>query len=172
MLKKILPFEELWYHSTLSKEELFLHLKNEIDPEKSFGFGANRHTYSKPYIGKVFSERFEIRKAINYRNSFLPTIKGEIHNTINGSKIKIKMTLAEFVKAFMILWLSLVSFACFAVLINLITNGIDYETGSAVLIPFGMLIIGTLMVSLGFKTESKKSRKDLEEILQARIIEN
>ncbi|WP_281631682.1 hypothetical protein [Flavobacterium luteolum] len=172
MFKKLLPFEELWYHSSLSKEDLFLHLQNEIEPEKSFGFGMNRHNYSKPYIGRIFNERFEIKRAINYRNSFLPTIKGEVHNAISGSKIKIKMTIPEFAKVFMILWLGIVSIACIGVSINLIINGIDSETEPAVLIPFVMLIIGAAMVSAGFKTESKKSKKDLEEILQAKMIEN
>lgn len=39
------------------------------------------------------------------------------------------------------------------------------------LIPFFMLAIGILMVYFGFKTESRKSIKDLEEILKAKILE-
>lgn len=172
MLKKILPFEELMYHSKLTKEELFIHLQKEIEAEKSFGLGAIGYSYSKPYVGKVFNNRFEIKRVINYRNSFLPVIKGEIQDAVNGSKVKIKLNLTDFVKVFMIVWLGGVFLACIAVLINFIMNGFDPETGFIIFIPFGMLVFGIIMVSVGFKAESKKSKTDLEEILQARIIEN
>lgn len=172
MIKKILPFEELLYHSKLTKEELFLHLQNEIEAEKSFGLGAHKYSYSKPYIGKVFNNQFEIKRAINYRNSFLPIIKGEIQDAVNGSKIKIKLKLVDIVKVFMIIWLSGVFLACIAVGTNFAINGFDPETGFTILIPFGMLLFGILMVTISFKAESRKSKKDLEEMLQARIVES
>nr|WP_315149073.1 hypothetical protein [uncultured Flavobacterium sp.] len=55
MIKKILPFEKLIYRSKLTKEELLVHLQNEIEAEKSFGFGDNNFSYSKPYIGKIYN---------------------------------------------------------------------------------------------------------------------
>lgn len=172
MIKKILPFEKLIYHSTLTNEELLAHLQNEIEAEKSFGFGVNNYSYSKPYIGKIYNNSFEIKRAINYRNSFLPKINGEIKNDINGSKINVKMNLAEIVKVFMIIWLGGVLIACVATLYHIIfNNGINSEGDFFMLIPFFMLIFGVLMVSFGFKLESKKSIKDLEEILKAKIIE-
>lgn len=172
MIKKILPFEKLVYHSTLTKEELLAHLQNEIEAEKSFGFGAINHSYSKPYIGKIYNNTFEIKRAINYRNSFLPKINGEIQNDINGSKISVKMNLVEFVKIFMIIWLGGVLIGCLATSYSIIfKNGLNSEGGLFMFIPFFMLIVGIVMVSFGFKAESKISIKDLEEILKAKIIE-
>jgi len=171
MLKKLLPFEKLIYRSTLTKEELLAHLQNEIEDQKSFGFGAFKHSYSKPYIGKIFNNSFKIQKAINYRNSFLPIIQGEIKDDINGSKINVKMNLANLVKVFMIVWLGGVSIACIAALYKIIfDNDLDSEAQFLIFIPFCMLIIGILMVSLGFKVESRKSITDLEEILKAKIV--
>lgn len=172
MIKKLLPFEELFYRSKLTKEELLLHLQNEIEAEKSFGFGANNFSYSKPYIGKIFNNSFEIKRAINYRNSFLPIIKGEIKEDINGSKVIVKMSLVELVKVFMIIWLGGVSVACIAVTYNILfNNGLNSEAGFFMFIPYVMLIFGIAMVGFGFKIESKKSAQDLETILQAKIIE-
>lgn len=172
MIRKLLPFEKLVYHSILNKEELITHLQNEIEAEKSFGFGAHRSSYSKPYIGKFYLNRFEIKRAVNYRNSFLPVIKGEIKDGINGTKITVKMGLADFVKAFMILWLGAVSFGCIGALYSLIfTDTVNSEAGFFMFIPFAMLLFGIGMVSFGFKAESQRSIKDLEGILQAKIIE-
>ncbi|MFH7015615.1 hypothetical protein [Flavobacterium sp. FlaQc-47] len=170
MIKKILPFEKLIYRSNLTKEELLSHLQNEIEAEKSFGFGAKSFSYSKPYIGKIYNNSFEIKRAINYRNSFLPVIQGEIQNDINGSKINIRMNLVEIVKIFMIIWLGGVFIACLATSYTLIfTNDLNSESGFFMYIPFFMLALGILMVYFGFKIESKKSAKDLEGILKAKI---
>jgi hypothetical protein len=172
MIKKLVPFEKLVYHSTLTKEELLAHLQNEIEAEKSFGFDANNHSYSKPYIGKIDTNTFEIKRAINYKNSFLPKITGEIQNDFNGSKINVKMNLEGFVKIFMVIWLGGVLIGCLATSYSIIFNdGLNSEGGLFMFIPFLMLIVGIAMVSFGFKIESKKSIKDLEEILKAKIIE-
>jgi len=171
MIKKLLPFEEIVYRSKLNKEELVARLQNEIEAEKSFSFGANRFSYSKSYIGKISDNRFEIKRAINYRNSFLPVIKGEIRNDLNGSKILVKMNLVELIKVFMIIWLAAVFIGCIAVTYNLIFNkGFDSEAVPFVFIPYFMLLFGVVLVSFGFKSESKKSISDLEELLQAKII--
>ena len=172
MIKILLPFEELFYRSKLTKEDLLLHLQNEIEAEKSFGFGVNNFSYSKPYVGKIFNNSFEIKRAINYRNSFLPIIKGEIKEDINGSKVIVKMSLVELVKVFMIIWLGGVSVACIAVTYNILfNNGLNSEAGFFMFIPYVMFIFGIAMVGFGFKIESKKSAQDLERILQAKIIE-
>ncbi|WP_343697209.1 hypothetical protein [Flavobacterium sp.] len=172
MIKKILPFEELFYRSQLSKQDLLAHLENEIEAEKSFGFSANNFSYSKPYVGKIYGNKFKIKRAINYRNSFLPIIKGEIKEDISGSKIIVKMSLVEFVKVFMIIWLGGAFIACIAVTYNILfNNGLNSEAGFFMLIPYGMLLLGIAMAGFGFKVESKKSTQDLEKILQAKIVE-
>lgn len=171
MIKKLLPFEEIVYRSTLTKEELLAHLQNEIEAQKAFGFGANRVSYSKPYIGKIYDNSFKIQKAIKYRNSFLPIIKGVIKDDINGCKINVKMNLDAFVKAFMIVWLGGVSVACIAALYKILfDNDLESEAQFFIFIPFFMLIVGIAMVSLGFKAESRKNITDLEEILKAKVV--
>ncbi len=51
-------------------------------------------------------------------------------------------------------------------------NGLNFDGGLFTFIPFFMLIAGVVMIYFGFKLESKKSIKDLEEILKAKIIES
>ncbi|MRX41102.1 hypothetical protein GJU43_17590 [Flavobacterium sp. LC2016-23] len=167
MIKKLLPFEELTYHSTLKKEALLVHLQNEIEAEKSFGFGTQRISYSKPYIGKISNPTFELKRAISYRNSFLPIIKGEIKDDSSGSKINVKMGLPDLVKIFMCIWLGIVFLASLGTLYTLLYNN-GLKEGPFIFIPFVMLFGGVAMVVLGFKIESKKSITDLEQLLQAK----
>lgn len=172
MIKKFLPFEELVYHTTFTKKELLAHLQNEIEAENSFDFGINK-SYSKPYIGKIYDNQFEIKRAISYRNSFLPIIKGEIKEDVSGSKIKVSMNLHHYVKIFMIVWLGAVTLASLATAYFLLFDkGPKTEADPFTFIPFIMLLGGIAMVIFGFKTESKKSIKDLEDILHAKIIQN
>lgn len=82
------------------------------------------------------------------------------------------MNLDKIVKVFMIVWLSLVSITCLAITYTIIINGgLDPEGGFPVFIPFLMLVFGIALVSIGFKVESKRSIKDLEELLKAKIFE-
>ena len=157
MIKKILPFERLIYTSTLQSEELIQHLKNEIN--------------GNAYTGKIYQNKFEIKRNINYRNSFLPVIKGEVTGGINGAKVIVKMDLIIFVKIFMCIWLGGVSIAFFAALYTLIYNNESGEIPVGVIfIPLFMLVVGITLVVACFKYESRKSILDLEKILNAKII--
>ena len=172
MLKKILPVEDLVYTSTLNKEALLLHLQNGIEAQKAFGIGAISHTYSKPYIGKIRNNTFEIKRVIDYRNSFLPQIKGVVLESSNGSKIHVKMSLPEIVKFFMVFWLGSVALGCIGVSYYLLfRNPSGAFENPVVFVPFAMLIFGMAMTSLAFKKESKKSIIDLEDLLQAKVIQ-
>lgn len=154
MIRKILPFERLIYNSTLNSEELIQHLKNEIS--------------QNGYTGRVYQNKFEIKRNINYRNSFLPTIKGEVIDGINGAKINVKMDLIIFVKFFMSIWLSGVSIALVFALNTLFTD--KSSSINIISIPLIMLIAGIAMMLFCFKYESRKSIEDLKKILMAKLI--
>lgn len=76
-MSQFLPFENIILTTKLSKEQTFIRLTDNIEAEQSFGFGYHNTTYSKPYIGQIIGDNFEIKRAISYRNSFLPQIKAK-----------------------------------------------------------------------------------------------
>ena len=164
-MSQYLPIENIIYKTKLSKEQTIQKLADNIEAEKSFGFGAHNYTYSKPYIGQIFGNTFEIKRAINYRNSFLPQIKGEVYSEFDGTKIKVKMKPHSFVLVFMTIWFGGVFIGCVATTFALFTQNFS----PFFLIPFGMLIFGIVLLLGAFKTESKKSKKDLVQILEAEI---
>lgn len=164
-MKKILPLEKLILSTRLSKAQVIEKLNENVEPEKSLGFGSSNFSYKKAYIGKIDGDRFEIKRAINYRNSFLPLIKGTVNSEIGRTKIEISMKPNDFVIAFMGIWFGGVSIACIASIHVIMTQ----EFNPFLLIPFAMLLFGIALILAAFKTESSKSKKDLLAILEAEI---
>lgn len=166
-MKKVLPFEKHILRTRLSKEQVIEKLKESVEPEKSFGFGSINFSYTKPYVGRINGETFEIKRAINYRNSFLPLIKGVVNSDIGRTKIDISMKPHDFVIAFMAIWFGGVTIGCIATTYVMLTD----DFNPFLLIPFAMLLFGIALVVGAFKTESSKSKKDLLTILEAEIEE-
>jgi hypothetical protein len=170
MIKKILPSKSLVYHSLLTKEELLERLRDAIETERINDLSSRDKINSKPYFGTIQNGSFNIRRVINYKNSFLPQINGEIKEDVNGTQIKVEMKLMNFVKFFMIIWFSFcVFFVLIFLLVLLFDKNSNSESGFSIIVPLLMLIFASFLVSSGFESESKKSVKDLEEILITKI---
>jgi hypothetical protein len=164
-MNKYLPSENIILKTKLNKEQAISKLNENIEAEKSFGFGAHNHNYSKPYIGQINGNSFEVKRAISYRNSFLPIIKGEVLSESDSIKVSLNMKPHSFVVAFMALWLSGAAFGCIVSTFALFTQ----EFTPFFLIPFGMLIFGIALILVAFKAESAISKKDFVKILEAEI---
>lgn len=164
-MNKYLPFENIIYKTKLSKEQTIQKLAENIEAKKSFGFGAYNYTYSTPYIGSITGNTFEIQRAISYRNSFLPQIKGEVYSEFDGTRVKVSMKPHPFVLVFMTIWFSGVIIGCFATTFALFTQNFS----PFFLIPYGMLLFGIALLYGAFKTESAISKKDLTRILEAEV---
>src|SRR5690606_37412200 len=125
MIKKLLPFEKISYRSALSKDDLIIRLKNQIGVKKPVKFSSYDQNSDKSYIGIVRETSFEIQRAINYRNSFLPQINGNITNGMNGSKIDIEMQMLPLVKIFLIVWFSFVTLFSITTFLPFLQNDTD-----------------------------------------------
>lgn len=83
-------------------------------------------------------------------------------------KIKVKMRLPIFVIVFLCLWCGGVGFICIVLLTQNFGN-LNFKL--VTLIPIGMLLFAYLLTLGGFKFESNKSKKELQTIFEADIIE-
>ncbi|CAM3386775.1 hypothetical protein FLLO111716_07605 [Flavobacterium longum] len=159
-----LPFEKLTYSTKLSREEALAKLAENIAPEKPFGFGTPKTAYDKPYVGQCNGNAFNVKRAIGYRNSFLPMIKGEVVSDISGTKVQVTMRPNVLVLVFMAFWMTGVGAACVFTVFS--ANKQDLSVFS--FIPFVMLFFGIGMLYGGFKIEANIAKKDLARILEAR----
>ena len=103
---------------------------------------------------------------MGYRNSFRPEIKGNIKEGFPGTIIDVQMSLSPFVMVFMFIWLGGVGMTCVAILIDSLSSG-NFEP--MVIVPFGMLILGYVLVTAGFKYESTESKKYFAKLFEAEM---
>lgn len=165
---KFLPAENITYKTRLNEDEIIKRLSDYIEPEKTFWLGMFNSSSTKSYEGQIEGQRFNIKRIIKYRNSFLPRINGVIERDLDGLTIKVKMRLHIFVIVFLCIWCGGVGLGCIALLTESLNSS---EINLATLIPFGMLMFAYLLTMGGFKFESNKSKRDLQTIFEAEIID-
>ena len=169
-LKNLLPFENYVLKTRLSPEEVLKRIDDNIQQNPDTGFFIFSQNYSKPYTGQIIGNSFAMRRNINYRNSFLPVIKGQVTTFVGQTQVNIKMRPETIVLIFISIWLGIAGLVCIVILLigilelkQVLKNGISPE----LLIPFGMLVFGCLLTHFAFKIESKKSKEFLATLLQS-----
>lgn len=158
----MLPLEKFTIYTSLAPDLVCEQLLQVVEPRKTFRW--NRRHPDKPYEGEIGEHSFQIIRIINYRNSFLPLIKGRITPSEMGSKIEVEMSLQPFVFVFMLVWLGMVGQFGVIFLISSIAEG-KFEP--AALIPVGMFMFGCLLPLIGFKPEAARSKQFLEQLLES-----
>jgi hypothetical protein len=167
---KFLPYERLTIYSQLTPESAIQKLIDIVETSQNKKF---RGSMIKSYRGEITGYKFKICRIINYRNSFLPVINGEIEPAKDGCCIHIKMQPNIIVIIFMVVWSSpfvsslLMGFVMtllpllFPKLVTVVSGSIPLY---AILVPVGFLIFGYCLVTIGFKIESIKSKTFFKEL--------
>lgn len=155
-----LPFQKHLLISELPKE-IVIEKLNSITDENVL---IRTKSTSKKFEGWINNNSFSISRIINYRNSYLPIIKGNfISQNNNSTLIEIKMQMNMFATIFMSIWF-LVSGGIFLSVLFSQVESKKFEANSIIII-LGFLIFGYLIMILGFNYEAKKSKEILIENL-------
>jgi len=102
---------------------------------------------SAPFLGSVDNLTFQIRRNIQYRNSFLPMIRGKINSTPTGSSVNVFMYMHPFSLIFMLIW--------FGFLVLFESRVADMNIARS-FIPIGMAVFGLALSLGGFFFEALK----------------
>jgi hypothetical protein len=168
-LKNLLPFDNIELLTKLSVSEVRQRIESITEPRKNFSFTMFQNR-TKPYEGEVIGDSFEISRIINYRNSFLPIIKGDISSYMGQTSVMIKMRPVIFVLVFMAVWLGAVGLVCLAMIVAGITQlmqGVANGFSPFLLIPFLMFAFGYGLITIAYKSESQKSKAFFKKLLEA-----
>jgi hypothetical protein len=108
-----------------------------------------------PLIGSVEGDSFKLQRAILYRNSFLPIIRGRIVPIEVGTRIKVTMHLHPFVALFMTFWLGAVGYALIA-------------ASSTSRLPLAlMFLFGIVLIAGGFVPEALRAKRLLSAAIRS-----
>lgn len=166
----LLPFEKYVLITSLTTEDVLRRLGNSIQAENDYTWSAFRRVYSKPYRGAVTGLSFRMIRNINYRNSFIPVIRGRVTCISGQTQVMISMRPIGFIIVFMAFWLGLTGLVCIGILLSGILQFrqiIQSGFTPAVIIPFIMFAFGSGLFLYGFKSESTESKQFLADLLMA-----
>ena len=162
-LIEFLPFENYVLTTKLSPDEVLKRLSENIEPKKGFSFSLFGTKFTKTYTGQIRDTSFSMQRNINYRNSFLPQITGLVSSNFGQTQVNIKMRPEISVLIFMSIWLGVAGFMCIMIAIFCISDGIF---PFPIILPLPFFAFGYLITYFGFKTESKKSKEFLAQLLE------
>jgi len=161
----LLPSEQFVVETSATPTMVHDTLAGSIEPRRWLPATADH----KVFHGTLTPYGFEVRRVIDYQNSFLPVITGLIRATSAGSSVGIRMTLSPLVVLFGALWLGFVALTCVGVLIATVSGVVGLHP--AQLVPFALLVLAPTFVWGNFRHEVKVTKPILIALL-ARLDRN
>ena len=100
---RILPKYNYVIHTDLHPTAVTNVLEQETDPKTKWVFSFSRKS-KHLFVGKIQKETFIIWKNIQYINSFLPIVDGEVIETPKGSDVHLTLRAHGIVRVFWYFW--------------------------------------------------------------------
>ena len=163
-LSRLLPFDNFKITSRLPVTEVQLRLAQSVQSKRPSLFTFAPHPNTKPYEGTITGNTFKISRIIDYRNSFLPIIKGEISTYLGKTEISVRMRPIVFVVIFMTFWLTMTGLVCLGILFFAIVSlkkASPQNFEPILIMPFAMFAFGYALIMFCYKRESNNSKKFL-----------
>ena len=163
-----MPYRTRTIESPLAPAEVEQRLRAMLRPEPSFLKGLEEALSGTeglpPFSGTVDATEFKLSRVVNYRNNFLPVIRGTYaRNEQEGTTIRLRMHIEPVAAGFMLFLFAFGARSVIAALIGNVSNPEGLLQGAAFV--FG---IGTLVMSVGFYPEAKKAERLIREAVADR----
>lgn len=125
--------------------------------------GLTGNAQSEPrFVGIITGDRFQIRRAIGYRNHFLPIVVGRISAAPDGSRIDLVVRVRAAVGVTMTLWLVATLVAASAAVWHWWQSD-DWRSLLALFLP----AFGCVLILVGFVPERRRAVELLADALDA-----
>jgi hypothetical protein len=153
---KVLPSDSF---TILTPDELPIVLQRlnaKVEPPKAFRF-SKKHA---PYQGTISESGFQISRIIDYRNSFLPVIRGSFEVQPHQTLIHVQMSIHTFVIAFLGFWFLF----WYGTIVPITLTDAMPKNMAALFV--GMPILMLFIFWVAFWSEANRSRSKLAQIIQ------
>ena len=117
------------------------------------------------YDGSIFESDFEISRIISGRNSFKPSIKGNIETTDKLTTIRLTYSIPKAIQIFMGVWFGLIFITLFLLILQFTT---DFKFTLSPFVSLSMLGFGYFISKHGFEKEVQVSNIDLLKLFEAK----
>jgi hypothetical protein len=137
-------------HTTISVDECHTRLASAIDADE-WSFSSSANMCSKPILGKIYGDKFRIRKRIYYRNDLQPFFYGQFVHSDDGTLIDGNFKLYPLTKWFMIYYFLFLAFLLVAdVLVPLMFRPANVNDSIVIAIfSLFMMCFGIFMMKFG-----------------------
>jgi len=153
------PYKTIVMESPLRPAELLKRLTRVVAPP--LGRVSNTRT---EFLGTITEQGFEIRRRIEYRNSFLPIIHGRVHPSAEGARVEVKMRLRLAIVVFGAFWVGMLLLCMLGVVIKTY-SGKRIEP-IAIIGPIGMLLFFFVLMTVSYRLEARKAIFLLNELFE------
>ncbi|MEO6521027.1 MAG: hypothetical protein ABIN91_05085 [Mucilaginibacter sp.] len=153
--------------TSLTPDEILERLALNVNTDQRVNWFTNDSNNDYLYEGRISSQKFDIKRVINYRNSFNPQIKGTISTEKSGCRIQIVMSLHPAVLVFMCMWMGGLLIGGISIMVSQI---IEQKFQPASLFIIAMFLFGYVLTTGGYKYESNDSIRFLNEMFEAQEI--
>ena len=149
-------------HAPLSATEVSARLGRLIEdrtglPRRPFGAWVPRDT-SAVFTGTRRDESFKVVRIIQYRNAFLPVIRGRVRQVDTGSDVRLVMMLHPLVAAFMVIW-------CAGLVLGVARSLAESRAPGLAIFPLLVCLFGIVVTAIGFFPEARTAARLIRESL-------
>ncbi|MGL5888490.1 MAG: hypothetical protein ACRC3B_01315 [Bacteroidia bacterium] len=159
----ILLTEQFTLSTALTPQEILARLNHYVYKRDNFFTSSGTRTPYQTYEGWYDEEDFKIKRIINYRNSFLPVITGNIAQNGSRSTITVKMTpnlLTKIALPFILITLLMFFFTPNRPKDDLLLN----------IMPWIVSIIFIVVITITTYFEIRKAKRDLINYFDAELV--
>lgn len=145
----MIPRVKIVLNSPLNKNEIFSRLERNIAGESKRKVQSEKQ--NRAYVGQFQDSTFHLERFIEYRNDFLPIIRGKVIEIENGCNVFITLKMDKYAFFFVMI------IAPFAVLISTVIALVNYSLAPIVVILafLAFLGLGLTLFYLGIKTSKR-----------------
>jgi hypothetical protein len=155
-----LPYRQFEIVSTLPREAAMARINGIVEAHSPLI--ATFVRTNKLFAGDVSSDRFKIKRIVNYRSGMVPVIEGVFEPAPSGSRIRVTMRLAYWIAGFYGLWFGATMILLLLSALGLLPSS-HATSGLSGLFPLTFVYV---VGAIGFNFETNKARRLLEAALK------